>query len=63
MVQINARYGWLFLLISFRLVIYLDVQQKQSSTHTKTGTNDSGGSGRGGNNLIDLILGPFAFPP
>ena len=43
--QVNARYGWLLLrhfsCVSF---IYLHVQQKQLSSHTKTGGTDGGGS-------------------
>ena len=42
--------------------IYLHGQQKQLSSHTETGATGGGGSGTEGNNLIDLILGPFAFP-
>ena len=42
--QVNARYGWLLLrhfsCVSF---IYLHVQQKQLSSHTKTGGTDGGG--------------------
>ena len=41
--------------------VYLHVQQKKLSSHTKTGATGGGGDGRRGNNLIDLILGPFAF--
>ena len=41
-----------FICVSY---IYLHVQQKQLSSHTKIGTIGGGGGG-GGNSLIDMIL-------
>ena len=41
-----------FIYVSY---IYLHVQQKQLSSHTKIGATGGGGGG-GGNNLIDMIL-------
>ena len=52
--QVNARYGWLFLrhfsCVSF---IYVHLQQKQLSSHTKTGGTDGGGSAGGWGQKLD----------
>ena len=62
--QVDARCGWLLLQhFSCASYIYLHVQQKQLSSHTKIaggGGGGGGGSGKGGrgvgNNSIDMIL-------